>query len=171
MRAELRELSMSDGRDIYEMLREIGPGENGFGNSGYAIDYADFPAYLQKQFDMSRGIGIDLTRYVPQTRYWLVVEDRPVGVGKLRHYLNECLIHEGGHIGYSIRPSERGKGYGTMILEKLLKQAQNKGITEVLVTCREANALSRKVIERNGGVLDGVTESGGCRYWIKNSAR
>lgn len=171
MSVELRELSPDDGRDIYDMLHEIGPGENGFGNSGYDIPYADFPAYLQRQVDMSRGIGIDLAKYVSQTRYWLIVDGRPVGVGKLRHYLNEQLTREGGHIGYCIRPYERGKGYGTLILGELLKKAREKGITEVLVTCREDNIPSRKVIERNGGVLEEVTESGGCRYWIKGEAQ
>lgn len=166
---ELRELSLSDGRDIFDMLREIGAGENGFGNSGYDIDFDDFAAYLQKQVDMSRGLGIDLDRYVPQTRYWLIVDGRPVGVGKLRHYLNEHLMMEGGHIGYSIRPSERGNGYGTVILSELLKKAREMGISEVLVTCREDNVLSRKVIERNGGVLEGYSSEGRCRYWIRGA--
>lgn len=165
MTAELRELSLNDGPDVLEMLREIGPGENGFTNSGHDLEPQDFPEYLKVQIDMASGIGIDLDRYVPQTRYWLYVDGRPVGVGKLRHYLNDSLMIEGGHIGYAIRPSERGKGYGTLMLRLLLERAREKGIAEVLVTCREDNILSRKVIERNGGVLDDVVK-GGCRYWI-----
>lgn len=162
---ELRELRRDDGRDVFEMLKEIGPGENGFDNSGYDLDYDDFPNYLKTQVDMSEGVGIDLTRYVPQTRYWLFVDGRPVGVAKLRHYLNDYLRTFGGHIGYCVRPSERGKGYGNLILKELLKKAWEKGIAEVLVTCREDNILSRKVIERNGGSLEDISD-GECKYRV-----
>ena len=79
--------------------------------------------------------------------FWLIIDGRPVGVGKLRHYLNDSLMTVGGHIGYSIRPTERGKGYGNLILKELLKKAREKGIADVLVTCREDNIRSRKVIE------------------------
>ena len=164
---ELRELSLDDGIDVFDMLKEIGPGDNGFENSGYDLDYSEFPAYLKEHFDMSRGIGIDLSIYVPQTRYWLIIDGKPVGLGKLRDYLNDNLKKLGGHIGYCIRPSERGKGYGNLILEELLKKAREKGINEALVTCNEDNIRSRKVIERNGGCLEDIID-GCCRYWIRN---
>lgn len=166
MNIELRELSPSDGRDVYEMIQEIGPGENGFGNAGYDMEYHDFPEYLRVQADMAMGIGIDLARYVPQTTYWLFVDDRPVGIGKLRHYLNDFLRSGGGHIGYTIRPSERGKGHGNTILRELLRKAKEKGIEEVLMTCDERNAISRKVIEHNGGELEDIRD-GKCRYWVR----
>ncbi len=35
-----------------------------------------------------------------------------------------------------------------------------------MVTCRETNAQSRRIIENNGGILD-RTENGECFYWIK----
>jgi predicted acetyltransferase len=96
-------------------------------------------------FEMLRGVG------------------RPVGIGKLRRRLNAHLMAIGGHIGYAIRPSERGKGYGNLILAELLKRAWKIGIREVLITCRENNLRSRKVIEHNGGILAGISD-GGCRY-------
>lgn len=163
---ELRELSLDDGQDVLDMLREIGPGENGFSNSVHNIENEDFPKYLKRQVDMSKSIGIDLTVYVPQTTYWLFTDDRPVGICRLRHYLNDNLRILGGHIGYCIRPSERGKGYGNTILAELLKKAHEKGINDVLITCREGNVASRKVIEHNGGILEDVSD-GECRYWIK----
>ena len=42
MHIELRELSQDDGKDILEMLREIGPGENGFLNDEFDMDEAEF---------------------------------------------------------------------------------------------------------------------------------
>ncbi|HAQ62294.1 TPA: GNAT family N-acetyltransferase [Candidatus Delongbacteria bacterium] len=165
MKVELRKLTKNDGRDIYDMLQEIGPGENGFVNSGYNITLEQFTEYLDKNINFSEGIGLE-EKYVPQTIYWLIVNDKPVGIGKLRHYLNDNLKIVGGHIGYSIRPSERKNGYGNLILQEILKEAQKMNINEVLLTCDEINIPSRKVIEKNNGVLESM-ENGECKYWIK----
>jgi predicted acetyltransferase len=161
----LRELRVDDGSDIVEMLREIGPGENGFQNSGHDLSDEEFAGYLQGQVDMAAGVGIDLRTMVPQTRFWLYIDGRPVGIGKLRHYLNDHLKRHGGHIGYTIRPSERGKGYGSLILRELLAAANQIGVKDALLTCGVNNAVSKKVIERNGGELEDIDE-GVCRYWI-----
>ncbi|WP_281425649.1 GNAT family N-acetyltransferase [Paenibacillus montaniterrae] len=97
--------------------------------------------------------------------YWFYVDDRPIGYGKLRHYLTEKLLEHGGHIGYVIRPSERRKNYGKYALKELLQKAREIGIQEVLLTCDEANIASRKIIEANNGMLKEVQNSN-CKYWI-----
>lgn len=162
---ELKELTIQDGTDIYDMLQEIGPGESGFANSGYGVPAERFKAYLKKYWRMSHGINLP-PQYVPQTIYWLFVNGRPVGYGKLRKYLNDALRERGGHIGYVIRPSERGKGYGTLLLRELLGKAGEKGLLEVLITVDEDNARSRKVAEANGGQLTELKD-GICKYWIR----
>ncbi|MCX7709725.1 MAG: GNAT family N-acetyltransferase [Clostridia bacterium] len=161
---ELKELSMDDGKDIFDMIKEIGPGENGYTNTGYDMDYQSFSGYLQMNSDMAKGINLQ-PQFVPQTMYWLFVDKKPVGAGKLRDHLNDNLKKNGGHIGYTIRPSERGKGYGVLILRELLKKAKEKGIEEVLITCRESNIASRKVIEHNGCELVEINNQQ-C-YWRK----
>lgn len=166
MKVELRELSLQDGRDIYEMLQEMGQGENGFENSAYGIDYKDFSAYLQRSYNMAKGIGLSSWQ-VPQTMYWLIIDEKPVGIGKLRSRLTDALLRVGGHIGYAILPSQRGKGYGKIMLAELLKEAKKKEIEDVLLTCNEDNIASRKVIETNGGKLENIEEYK-CRYWIDN---
>jgi len=112
------------------------------------------------------------TGYVPMNTYWLVDSNRILGELRFRHYLNERLEHEGGHIGYHIRPSERGKGYGTIILQKALELARSQGLSQVLLTCDTDSIRSAKVILRNGGALasEGVSRSSGkpiSRYWIE----
>lgn len=165
MKAELRECSAYDGADILEMLREIGPGENGFQNNAHCIRDEEFRHVIYSWIDKSRGIGLE-PGHVPQTVYWLFADGRPVGIAKLRRYLTENLRITGGHIGYCIRPSERGKGYGNIILSETLKKAAEINIPRALLTCDENNAPSRHVIENNGGMLERI-ENGRCYYWIQ----
>ena len=120
----------SDLDQAYEMIREIGPGENGFGNSAFNIPYEGFPDYLKNLENKSLGIGLK-PGYVPGTTYFLMADDRPLGIAKLRHYLNDRLLEHGGHIGYCIRPTERGKGYGNTILSLTLVEARKIGVEKV----------------------------------------
>lgn len=147
------------------MVLEIGPGENGFVNGLFSNNYSDFKLILTKYIEMSDGLNL-APQHVPQTTYWLYVNGYPVGYGKLRHYLNENLKKHGGHIGYVVRPSYRGKGYGKLMLTKLLKEATSLGIQDVLLTCNEDNVASRKIIENNNGVLTSIN-TGSCKYWIR----
>jgi predicted acetyltransferase len=100
----------------------------------------------------------------------LDTEDRIIGFIQLRHRLNESLRNIGGHISYSIRPSERRKGYGSEMLRLCLGEAAKLNITSVLVTCDATNAGSEKVIRTNGGILEntciGKTGSLKKRFWI-----
>ncbi|MGG4395247.1 GNAT family N-acetyltransferase [Paenibacillus thiaminolyticus] len=161
---ELRPLALTDGSDIYEMLQKMGPGENGFSNSGYGIRPTQFRSYLKSYIHMSQGRRLP-AHLVPQNVYWLYVQGRPVGIGKLRHALTDALREQGGHIGYAIRPEARRRGYGTVMLRLLLAEARRIGLREVLITCDEDNTASRRVIEKNGGRLAG-TGDGICKYWI-----
>jgi predicted acetyltransferase len=163
---ELKELSLDDKAKIYDMLHEIGPGENGFENRGYYVDNINFEDYLLGNIEMSKGVNLN-PKLVPQTIYWLYMDNQPVGIGKIRDYLNRNLMISGGHIGYCIRPSKRGYGYGSTILLELLKKAKEKNITKVLITCRDYNIPSRKVIEKNGGKFQDINDHI-CRYWIDN---
>ncbi len=162
--AELRELSVKDGVDVFDMVQEIKEGGNGFVNSLYADDLQLFQEKLLRNDRLSKGIDLE-PQYVPQTIYWLYDHGKPVGYGKLRHYLNEYLLQYGGHIGYVIRPSERKKGYGKILLKELLIKAKEKQIDRVLVTCDDDNTGSIKVIESNNGEL-AETKDGSCFYWI-----
>lgn len=164
MEIELRELSVDDGMDIFDMIREIGPGENGF-TSNFPLDrFEAFKSKLPELVDNARGINLP-EGYVPQTIYWLYIDGKPVAYGKLRHALNEQLLRHGGHIGYTVRPSERGKGYGKLLLKELLRAAKKKHLDKVLITCNVDNVRSRRVVESNGGMLENIIDRT-CRYWI-----
>jgi predicted acetyltransferase len=149
------------------MLQEIGPGENGFGNIAYGLSYSAYQEHLRLLERHAKGLGLTPDR-VPQTTYWLMQADYPVGVSKLRHTLNDTLRLQGGHIGYCIRPSVRGRGLGHTILQLTLHEAKSLGLSRVLLTVNEGNLASRRVIERSGGTLERIERTSGiCYYWIE----
>ena len=136
------------------------------------FDLNDFSALLKRLDDCSRGVGIP-EGFVAHSTYWLVRGGiEIVGVSSVRHALTPKLRREGGNIGYGIRPSARGHGFGTEILRQTLDRAVGLGLKEVLITCDKANVASAKVILRNGGALDSEAflEERGVflqRYWIR----
>lgn len=118
----------------------------------------------------SRGEGLP-EGWVPGTTYFLVDDGRILGVANLRHRLTDFLRQFGGHVGYSVRPSERGKGHATRLLSEVKARAREMGIERLLVTCGTDNAASARVIEKCGGVLEDqrYVEAAGKtvhRFWI-----
>lgn len=131
-------------------------------------DYHDFDYYLEHLEVKTPTDG-----KVPDSVFFLLDEDRNrlLGAVNIRHYLNEALLKEGGHIGDGIRPSERRKGYATEMIRLALIECRKLGIDRVLMTCEKDNIGSAKSILKNGGVLENeFVNSEGCveqRYWIK----
>lgn len=102
---------------------------------------------------------------VPCTYFWIVEDGDFVGYLAMRHELNEWLLNEGGHIGYSVRPSRRRQGHAGRALGLALDEARAIGLDRVLVTADEENAASWRAIEANAGVLED-SRAGKRRYWI-----
>ncbi|MDQ0681232.1 putative acetyltransferase [Streptomyces achromogenes] len=121
---------------------------------------------LKRQADTSVAVG---EGRVHATHWWIVEGGTYLGAVDVRHYLNALLLDLGGHIGYSIRPSARGRGLATWALGAVLPEARALGLDRVLVTCDEDNPASARTIERNGGVLEDVRSTAAGvkrRYWI-----
>lgn len=127
-----------------------------------------YEVYLEELAVKEAGHG----NRVPNSNYFLVDDDdRILGMVNIRHRLNDYLRQVDGHIGASIRPSERRKGYATYLLSEALKLMDQLGIRSVLVTCNEDNIGSATVIVNNGGEEDeSFTEPNGNvvrRFWIE----
>ena len=130
----------------------------------------DFGSYIAKVNSYARGENLP-EGYVPETTYWLIDKGEFIGRVNVRHILNDYLLREAGHIGYDIRPSKRGKGYGKIMLKLALGKAQELDIKKVLITCSVNNIASKKLIEANGGVFENSLTTRGdkpdkLRYWI-----
>lgn len=93
----------------------------------------------------------------------------------IRHELNDFLLRIGGHIGYTVVPEFRRRGYATEMLRQSLAIARQRfELTRVLVTCDDNNVGSMRTIEKNGGVLENVVtgpdlDTPKRRYWIDTS--
>ena len=103
--------------------------------------------------------------WVHCTYFWIVEDDEFVGYLAIRHALNDFLHEQGGHIGYSVRPSRRREGHASRALVLALEESRRLGLDRALVTCDRDNEPSRLTIERAGGVFEdqrGIK----LRYWF-----
>lgn len=136
------------------------------------VEEGKFDEWLEKVKNNDLGINLP-DGYISNTKYWLLDDSEYIGSFTLRHDINENLMKWGGHIGYIILPSKRGKGYAFKGLQLVLKEAAKRGLRRVLITCNTENGTSFAVINKAknmyGGeqiedsVLDGFSEH---RVWI-----
>ena len=141
-----------DAADYIREFREYQSEINGTGGLDRFVDNGDYEGWLEK-------LSMDYTRIpdekrVPARTYFLVRESdsRIVGMINIRLALNERLSHYGGNIGYSIRPTERGKGYNNVNLYLGLKVCRKYGIERVFMDADLENPASWKTMEAFGGV-------------------
>ena len=173
MALKLIKLTKEYERRLGEMIDEwkADQEQNHTNTSPWAIfknDYHDFDYYLAHL-----EIKTATENRVPDSVFFLLDEerDRLLGAVNIRHYLSDALLKGGGHVGDGIRPSERGKGYGTELVRLALIECKKLGIDRVLMVCDKDNVASARTIQKNGGVLenefvdsDGAVEQ---RYWIE----
>lgn len=168
MKLKLVKLEPKYRRHLTEMMEEWhSAGESIVPYAIRRLDYRDFDQYLEnlEVKDASGGL-------VPDSTFFCLDEERDIFVGavNIRHYLNEKLLLNGGHIGDGVRPSERRKGIATEMIGLALQECRKLGIDRVLMVCDRDNVGSAKSIRNNGGVLenevlvDGVWEQ---RYWFQ----
>ncbi len=168
MKLRLVKASMEYRDQIVDMLEEwYATGEKIVPYAIRRIDYHDFEFYCNNLECKGTSSG-----HVPDSTFFCLDEERNIMVGavNIRHFLNESLLLNGGHIGDGVRPSERRKGIATAMISLALLECKKLGIDKALLVCDKDNVASAKSILNNGGILeneivvDGVTEQ---RYWIE----
>jgi predicted acetyltransferase len=157
----------------FDYINEFRQHNSKINGTGGLDRYNDYHEWLLK---LARDLDIANIRdgRVPANTYFFIrkSDKRIIGMINIRHKLNDFLFNEGGHIGYSIRPSERKKGYGTLLLSLGLQRCRELNINKVLIICDKSNLASAQVIKNNNGILENEIYSETCskmiqRYWIK----
>lgn len=113
-------------------------------------------SYEEWLISVTNNMSIDTvnpTWVVTDTFFAVDENDRIVGIIDLRHTLNDFL-KDFGNSGYSVRPSERRKGYATEMLKQVLDVARSAGLQEIHLSVERENEPSVKTIIKNGGVYE-----------------
>ena len=163
---ELRRPTLADKETVLDMMAEFEANQSAHDGGFWDAEAFVYEDWLESNRNMEMGLGIP-EGWVPAVQLVAFARDgQSVGFLNLRLRLSAYLLEEGGHIGYSIRPSERGKGYAKESLRQGLQIAKKKNIKRALVTCSTENPASRAVILANGGVYED-NRNGTERYWIE----
>lgn len=137
--------------EFYEYESEI----NGSGGLERYLEKASYDEWLQKVLaDMD--LANILPGRVPALTYFYVrkEDDKIIGMINIRLALTDFLRKEGGHIGYSVRPTERGKHYASRMLKEALDFCKIIGLNDIFISCNKSNFASAGVIKNSGGILD-----------------
>lgn len=119
----------------------------------------------------AKGIDIPKGR-VPDSMLYAFLDGKIIGRVSIRHELNDYLFNEGGNIGYSVATSYRKRGFASEMLKQAMIYCREiLGLERLLLTCDDDNVGSYRVIEKNGGKLEGKNVSNDGtkikrRYWI-----
>lgn len=163
---ELRRPTLADKETVLDMMAEFEATRSAHDGGFWDAENFDYEEWLETNMQKEMGINLPENR-VPSIQFVLFDKSGyALGFLNLRLRLNEGLLNHAGHIGYSIRPSERGKGYAKEALRQGLQVAMEKNIKRALVTCSTENPASRAVILANGGQFEDV-RNGTERYWIE----
>lgn len=162
----LRRPTLADRDTVEEMMAEFDRSGSASDGGFWDRENFDYEDWFHSMEAMELGLNLP-EGWVPAIQFVAFDEEgQAVGFLNLRLRLNDDLLNQGGHIGYSIRPSQRGQGYAKEALRLGLLECPRKNLHRVLITCSETNIASRQVILANGGQLEDVRQ-GTERYWIE----
>ncbi len=154
-----------------DMVDEFEAAGEGYGWNDIELACRDFTTFVSDLRNEKLGIGLP-PGIVPQTTYVLLDDEgRALEEMRFRPHLTPPFEQHNGHLGYNVRPRQRGRGCATRMLALVLDKARACGLGRVMLTVDANNAVSIRVIEKLGGALEhsGVELRSGeivSVYWI-----
>lgn len=142
----------SVGKDLYQMYQDIPSEEVGSINNLNEISYKKFEQKCEELIEEETIVNNEI--HTTTSRFILYNDKKPIGEIGIRTTLNDFWQNRGSQIYYKIRKSERDKGYGKLILELGLLEAKRLGFNKIRINCDDNNIASKKIIMKNGGVVD-----------------
>ena len=152
MKIRLEKLDRCVTPELYDMYQDIPKRELGSHNILNGVDYKEFERICNELIKEEKLINEELN--TTTNRYILYDDNKPIGEVGIRTTKNEFWVNSGSQIYYKIRASERGKGYGNIILTLALKEAKKLGFEKIRVNCNNDNIASKKIILKHNGVID-----------------
>ncbi|MBQ8953888.1 MAG: GNAT family N-acetyltransferase [Clostridia bacterium] len=142
---EYKERAIDYIREFHEHDDQV----HGSGSLDRYLRESSYEAWLEK-------IKGDLANTPSEPTYFCVrlADERIVGMVNIRPVFGEFILTEAGHVGYSVRPTERRKGYAVFMLREAVRICREAGVDGVVVSCDAGNAASAGTIMKCGGVLD-----------------
>lgn len=171
MKLILRELNKSDEQAFLEGAKEwVGESPHWYSFIWPGVQFLEMLDILKKE-----ALGVDLKpNRVPHTMLYAFLDGKIIGRVSVRHTLNDHLRKRGGHIGYAVAKTYRGKGYATEMVRQILDYCKKINLTSIMVTCADDNIPSWKIIEKFHGKLedrvwDEEDKEMIRRYWISTN--
>ena len=166
--------------DEFHVMDIINTAMETFGMNGTWIDLKEeqipdfFKKYIKFIDNLSSIETIPVKGWVEGGEYVICKDGKMIGRVNFRKALNKyLLLHSSGHIGYAIKHSARGNGYATIALKLILDKMWEMGHNEIMISCVDFNIPSKRVIEKNGGILNRLNMANNPErpvreYWIFN---
>lgn len=150
----IKEANLENCEEEYRFISQLPYDENGFLNIHANCTFQQFQEYILPNY-IANAKGKNLAlNHVPETKYFLWLDQHIIGLFKLRHYLNDTLKNGAGHIGYGISHDYRGQGYGTKGLALVIKKAWDIiPENEIYLSCLKKNPASLAVMLKNGAYI------------------
>ena len=158
--------------DIIKFRQELLDANSEFAGCGYLKNCSSADEWLRiiemrENEETCPKDGVTSNSYIAVR----ISDNKIIGIIDFRHHINHPILSVwGGHMGYTVRPNERKKGYAKKMLLQNLQNCKNYGLDKVLITCDCDNIASEKTIIANGGKFEKeicVDDKKYKRYWIQ----